>query len=111
MSSYLLYYHEDRTHLGLAKGHASRSAYSQFALSVKKQDFNPFRGLGRATPIVMRWQRRFKSHFPDDQNAFVCNPAEGRFMFFLRASFRRSTNQPANPKTEERAPKQEDILL
>ena len=36
MSSYLLYYHEDRTHLGLAK-HANKSAYRN-SLRARKQD-------------------------------------------------------------------------
>jgi transposase InsO family protein len=58
MSSYVLYYHEDRTHLGLAK---DAPAGRQFALSVKTR-FNPFRDSAGYT-IVMRWQRRFKSHF------------------------------------------------
>jgi hypothetical protein len=45
------------------EGHASKSAYrnSKFALRVKGR-FNPFRD-SVAYTIVMRWQRRFKSHF------------------------------------------------
>jgi hypothetical protein len=39
MSAYLLYYHEDRTHLGLAK---DTPVQRKFALRVKAR-FNPFR--------------------------------------------------------------------
>src|SRR5271155_2103598 len=41
----------------------------QFALSVKTR-FNPFRDSAGYT-IVMRWQRRFKSHFSDDQTLLL----------------------------------------
>ena len=60
MSSYLLYYHEDRTHLGLAKD-TQLVGPQQFALSAKTR-FNPFRDSAGYT-IVMRWQHRFESHF------------------------------------------------
>jgi len=60
MSSYVLYYHEDRTHLGLAKD-TPEVGLLKFALGVKGR-FNPFRDSAGYT-IVMRWQRRFKSHF------------------------------------------------
>jgi putative transposase len=60
MSSYLLYYHEHRTHLGLAKDTpASRPTEIRSAGETR---FNPFRD-SVAYTIVMRWQRRFESHF------------------------------------------------
>jgi hypothetical protein len=66
MSSYLLYYHEDRTHLGLAKG--QRVGLQKFALREKGR-FNLFRDSVACT-IVMRWQRRFKTCFSKSQILF-----------------------------------------
>jgi hypothetical protein len=59
MSAYLLYYHEDRTHLGLAKDTpAGRATEIRSAGESKIQSFPR---LGALT-IVMRWQRRLKSY-------------------------------------------------
>jgi hypothetical protein len=68
MSSYLLYYHEDRTHLGLAKD-TPQVGLQKFARRVKAR-FNPFRDSAACT-IVMRWPRRLKSHFSGDQTLFL----------------------------------------
>jgi putative transposase len=58
MSSYVLYYHHTRQQVGLQK----------FALPVTGR-FNPFRDSVACT-IVMRWQRRFKSYFFENQIVF-----------------------------------------
>jgi hypothetical protein len=68
MSSYLLYYHEDRTHLGLAKD-TQQVGLQRFALRVKTRS-NPFRDSAGYT-IVMRWQRSLKSHSSEDQTIFL----------------------------------------
>jgi len=60
MSSYLLYYHEDRTHLGLAKD-TQQVGLRKSALRVKAR-FNPCRDSAGCT-IVMQSQRRLTSHF------------------------------------------------
>jgi transposase InsO family protein len=67
MSSYLLYYHQDRTHLGLARTR-QQVGLQKFALRVKG-GFNPFRDSVACT-IVMRWQRRSKSCFSESQILF-----------------------------------------
>jgi hypothetical protein len=55
MSCYVVYYHEDRTHLGLAKG------LQKSALRMKAR-FNPCRDSAGCT-IVMQSQRRLQSYF------------------------------------------------
>src|SRR5882762_8973981 len=59
-------------------------ALQKFALLVKAR-FNPSRDSAGCT-IVMRWQRRLKSYFSDDQTPFlVTRPRHSQR--FLRASF------------------------
>jgi len=60
MSAYLHYYHEDRTHLGLAKD-TPAGRPTESALRVNA-GFNPCRDSAGCT-IVMQSQRRLKSHF------------------------------------------------
>ena len=59
LSSYLLYYHEDRT---ISDGQRTRQHVVQpkFGLRVKAR-FNPFRDSAGFT-IATRWQRRLKSN-------------------------------------------------
>src|SRR5580700_3085005 len=85
MSSYLFYYHDDRTHLGLAKDTpAGRPA--EIRTRVKPR-FNPSRDSAGCT-IVMRWQRRLKSNSSDDQTLFlVTKPKHGSRL--VRASLAR----------------------
>jgi hypothetical protein len=60
MSSYLLYYREDLTHLGLAKDTpAGRPPEIRITGKSKIQSFRDSAGC----TIVMRWQRRLKSDF------------------------------------------------
>jgi hypothetical protein len=56
----------------------------QFALRLKPR-FIPFRESAGCT-IVMRWQRRLKSHFSEDQTRFLETLPRNRSCF-LRASF------------------------
>ena len=57
----------------------------QFALRLKAR-FAPFRDSAGRT-IVMRWQRRLKSYFSEDQALFLDT--------FSASIFHRATNQPA----------------
>jgi hypothetical protein len=60
MSSYLLYYHEDRTHLGLAKDTpAGRPTEIRSAREGQIQSLPDSAG----STIVMQSQRRLTSHF------------------------------------------------
>jgi hypothetical protein len=60
MSSYLLYYHEDRLILD-SRRTLQLVGPQKFALCAKTR-FNPFRD-SAGDIIVMQWQRRFESHF------------------------------------------------
>src|SRR6267378_6269715 len=69
-------------------------ALQKFALLVKAR-FNPSRDSAGCT-IVMRWQRRLKSYFSDDQTPFlVTRPRHSQR--FLRA-FSRVDESACNPK-------------
>jgi hypothetical protein len=68
LSSYLLYYHEDRTHLGLGKDTpAGRATQIRSAGESKIQSFPR---LGGCT-IAMRWQRTLKSNSSEDQTLLL----------------------------------------
>jgi transposase InsO family protein len=83
MSSYLLYYHEDRTHLGLARTR-QEVVQQKFALPVKAR-FNPFRDSAGCT-IATQWQRRLKSNSSEDQTLLLETRAR-HGSHFLRAFF------------------------
>ena len=97
MSSYLLYYREDRTHLGLAKDTpAGRPIEIRTERESKIQSFPR---LGGGCIIVMRWQRRLESYFSEDQTLFLGTWTRNRSRS-LRASFAgRRTSLPS--KTQE----------
>ena len=57
-------YHEDRTHLGLAK-----VGLRQFALTLRAR-LNPSRDSAGCT-IVMQWQRRVRNHSSGGQTLFL----------------------------------------
>src|SRR5271157_5427208 len=83
MFSYVLYYHQDRTHLGLAKDTpAGRPTAIRLERENKIQSFPRLGGY----IIVMQWQRRFKSHFLMTKRLCL-QPGRGRFMSSERASF------------------------
>jgi hypothetical protein len=97
LSSYLLYYREDRTHLGLAKDTpAGRPIEIRTERESKIQSFPR---LGGGCIIVMRWQRRLESYFSEDQTLFLGTWTRNRSRS-LRASFAgRRTSLPS--KTQE----------
>jgi hypothetical protein len=68
MSSYLLYYHDDRTHLGLLRTH-QEVVLQKFGQPLKAR-FNPFLDSAGCT-IVMRRQPSLKSNFSEDQTLFL----------------------------------------
>jgi hypothetical protein len=75
LSSYLLYYHEDRTHLGLAK----EVVQQKFALRVKAR-FNPFRDSAGCT-IAIRWQRRLKGNSSEDKTLLAATAGGAAHVF------------------------------
>jgi hypothetical protein len=81
MSSYLLYYHEDWTHLGLAKD--TPTSRPTAIRSARENKIQSFPGLG-GLQIVMRWQRRFESHFLMIER-FCLQPGRERSMSSERA--------------------------
>jgi len=91
LSSYLLYYHEDLIHLGLAKDTPAGRATEIRSGGVKAR-FNPFRDSAGCT-IAMPWQRRLKSNSSEDQT-FLPETGTRHGSHFLRASFA-GLNQPA----------------
>ncbi len=69
-----------------------RVGLQQFALRLKAR-FTPFRDSAGCT-IVMRWQRRLKSYFSEDQARFL-ETRTRHGSRFSASIFRRATNQPA----------------
>jgi len=83
LSSCLLYYHEDRTHLGLAKDTPAGRVTE--IRSAGKQDSILFE-TGRACAIAMRWQRRLQGDSSEDKTLLAVT-RQRRSSRFLRASF------------------------
>ena len=90
VDSYLLYYHEDRTHLGLAKDTpAGRPTAIRSRLRAR---LNPSRDSAGCT-IVMQWQRRVRNHSSGAQTLFLVTHLR-RGLCFFASMVRRSTDQP-----------------
>jgi len=83
LSSYLLYYHEDRTHLGLAKDTpAGRATEIRSAGEGKIQSFPRLGGLHHRYAVAAR----LKSNSSEEQ-ALLLEPGQSMVNIILRASF------------------------
>ena len=97
MSSFLLYYHEDRTHLGLAKDTpAGRATEIRSAGESRIQSFRESAGC----TIVMRWQRRFKSCFSESQ-ILILKPGQAHSTLSASIFADRRISPPTSVKEKE----------
>ena len=108
MSSYLLYYHEDRTHLGLAKDTpASRPTEIRSARENKVQSFPRLGGRHHRYAVAAQ----IREPFSDDQTLLLvhCKPAEdGSCLLSEHLSL--VDESACNPKPNNLA-KEKEILL